>query len=164
MTPDTPGSIVELRFSSDPCFLPVVRGAAQGMASIAGLDEADAHRVILALDEALANVIKHGYGNRHDQPIEVRFRPVADDDGRAGIYIEVRDRGKQVEPSKIRGRDLDDVRPGGLGVHIIQSVMDEYQYSCSLDGGMLLKMLKYSTPRKSVGPGGTEVASGPTRS
>ncbi len=146
---------MEVRFTSDPRFLPVIRGAAQGMASIAGLDEADAHRVILALDEALANVIKHGYGNRHDQPIEVRFRPVSSDEGLSGIYIEVRDQGVQVDPSRIRGRDLDDVRPGGLGVHIIQSVMDDFHYSCPSAGGMLLKMVKYSTPHKSAGPGGT---------
>ena len=63
----------------------------------------------------------------------------------------VRDRGRQVDPTTIKSRDLAEVRPGGLGVHIIQSVMDEYNYSCPPDGGMLLEMKKYVS--KHVAPG-----------
>ena len=52
---------------------------------------------------------------------------------------------------------MEDVRPGGLGVHIIRSVMDEVEYSCPLDGGMQLRMVKYfDTAKKSGKPAKTE--------
>jgi anti-sigma regulatory factor (Ser/Thr protein kinase) len=59
------------------------------------------------------------------------------------LECDVRDFGRQVDPSTIRSRSLDEVRPGGLGVHIIRSVMDEVEYSRAEGGGMRLRMLKY---------------------
>lgn len=140
----TVGGEVQLHITSDAKCLPAVRITAGRMAEQEGFPEADAHGLVLAIDEAVANVIKHGYEGRPDQPIEITLTPVQSADGRRGIAVSVRDRGRQVSPQVIRGRDLDDLRPGGLGVHIIRSVMNEYQYSCPAEGGMLLKMVKYA--------------------
>ena len=57
------------------------------------------------------------------------------------MEIIVRDFGPQVDPASIHSRDLDDVRPGGLGVHIIRSIMRDVDYSCPPDGGMQLRMV-----------------------
>lgn len=135
---------VELIIASHARSLPVVRSAVERMAQVEGFDEADTHCLMLAIDEALANVIKHGYQGRPDQPINVVLTRVEGPDGRTGLAVEVRDQGRQVDPATIKGRDLDDVRPGGLGVHIMQSVMDEVCYSCPPGGGMLLRMVKYT--------------------
>lgn len=135
---------IELTISSHAKSLPVVRGAVARMAETEGFSEADAHSVALAMDEALANVIKHGYEGQPDMPIHITLEPVHAPDGRPGMQIIVRDHGKQVDPTSIRGRDLDDVRPGGLGVHIMRTVMDEVDFSCPPDGGMLLRMVKYA--------------------
>ncbi len=134
---------VELNITSNPKSLPIVRSAVERMAQVEGCNGMEAHGLMLAIDEALANVIKHGYEGRPDQPITVTLSTVLGQDGRRGIAVSVRDKGRQVDPASIQGRNLDDVRPGGLGVHIIQSVMDEYNYSCPPDGGMLLEMIKY---------------------
>ena len=135
---------VQLSIASEPRSLPVVRSAVERMAELEGFGEAETHGLVLAIDEALANVIKHGYQGRPDQPITITLSAVKADDGRRGIAVTVRDKGRQVDPKTIRSRDLNDVRPGGLGVHIIQMVMDEYDYSCPPDGGMLLRMVKYA--------------------
>ena len=129
-----------------------MRGAVEKMAGLEGFSGDEAHALMLAIDEALANVIKHGYDYQPDQPITITLVPVNSPDGRAGLSVTVRDHGRQVDPSMIKGRDLEEVRPGGLGVHIIQSVMDEYNYSCPPDGGMLLVMTKYvdKGPRRST--------------
>ncbi len=137
---------VELNITSNARSLPVVRGAVEKMARLEGFGEMDAHALMLAIDEALANVIKHGYDGDPNQPITITLEPVRSADGRSGISVMVRDQGRQVDPETIRSRELTDIRPGGLGVHIIQSVMDEYDYSCPPDGGMLLKMVKYIGP------------------
>jgi serine/threonine-protein kinase RsbW len=148
--------LVQLSIASEPRSLPVVRSAVGRMAELEGFSDVDTHALVLAIDEALANVIKHGYEGRPDQPITISLSPVKKLDGRRGICVAVRDQGRQVDPKTIRSRDLDDVRPGGLGVHIIQMVMDEYDYSCPPDGGMLLRMVKYIDPQ--AGPAGKQGA------
>lgn len=120
-----------------------MRGAVEQLASSEGFDATETHGLVLAIDEALANVIKHGYNGQADQPITVTLSVVQSDTGRRGLAIEVRDQGRQVDPTSICGRDLDDVRPGGLGVHIIKAVMDEAAYSCPSEGGMCLRMVKF---------------------
>ena len=134
---------VELNIESSARCLPVVRSAVERMATMEGFGETDAHALTLAIDEALANVIKHGYDGRPDQSITITLSPTKSEDGRPGIAVEVRDHGRQVDPQSIQGRNLDDVRPGGLGVHIIRAVMDVCEYSCPPEGGMLLRMVKY---------------------
>jgi anti-sigma regulatory factor (Ser/Thr protein kinase) len=141
---------VELTIRSDPRCLPIVRSAVSKMAGMEGFDENDSHALMWAIDEALSNVIKHGYDGRSDQPIAISMSPVSSRDGRPGIAVTVRDHGKQVDPCCIKSRNLDDVRPGGLGVHIIQTVMDDYEWSCPPDGGMLLKMIKYISAKTAV--------------
>lgn len=137
---------VRMSITSTPRCLPVVRAAAERMASEGGFSPTDAHSISWAVDEALTNVIRHGYQSAAGQPIEVTLEPVRCEDGRTGMRVIVRDFGRQVDPCTIKGRPLDEVRPGGLGVHVIQTVMNEVEYSCPSDGGMLLRMVKYCSP------------------
>ena len=67
---------LELRFvmRSDPRYLQVVRGAVGSLAAAIGWDESDCMAITMALDEALANVIRHEYHNRHDGEVEFLFR------------------------------------------------------------------------------------------
>jgi serine/threonine-protein kinase RsbW len=138
---------VELSIHSSTKCLPIVRGAVERMAGLEGFDETDAHALTWAIDEALSNVIKHGYEGMPDQPISICLARVTSPDGRSGIAVTVRDQGRQVDPATIRSRDLGEVRPGGLGVHIIQTVMDSCEYSCPPGGGMQLDMVKYVSAR-----------------
>jgi anti-sigma regulatory factor (Ser/Thr protein kinase) len=136
---------VLVRINSDPAELPQVREEVRRVSVSAGFAEADVARLVLAVDEAIANVIKHGYEGRHDQPVEVQLCCV-EEKGCCGVKCVVRDFGKQVPPETICGRCLDDVRPGGLGVHIIRSVMDRVCYAPARGGGMQLEMIKLNTP------------------
>lgn len=67
------------------------------------------------------------------------------------LRIVLEDEAEQVDPATIKSRDLEEVRPGGLGVHIIKSVMDEVKYERregvgGLGGvGMRLTMIKNRT-------------------
>jgi len=50
-----------------------------------------------------------------------------------------------VDVEKVCSRDLDDVRPGGLGVHLIDSLMDECGFIDPPEGvGNLFQMKKYT--------------------
>lgn len=142
-----PNGPIQLRFTSTPRSLPVVRAAVERLALEIGFNATDAHSVSWAVDEALTNVIRHGYRHALDQPIDVSLEPGCRDDGVAGLRITIRDAGRQVDPCTIKGRPLTEIRPGGLGVHVIQSVMDEVEYSCPAEGGMMLRMVKHNVPR-----------------
>jgi len=132
---------VKLCFSSSPTLLPVVRAAVEKMCQLLGLDDESTGGVVLSVDEALANIIRHAYGDDHDQPIEVDLLPMAGDDGRR-LKICLADRGPGVDPARIKSRDLSEVRPGGLGVHIIQEHMDEVEFRAREGGGTRLVMIK----------------------
>lgn len=137
-----PAQPVNMQVLSNPANLSPVREAVRRSAGAAGFQEADVEQIALAVDEALTNVIKHGYDGRHDQPIDIRIELVAEP-GQTGLRCVIRDFGKAVDPDAICGRNLDDVQPGGLGVHIIRTVMDEVSYGPAEGGGTRLDMLKW---------------------
>lgn len=146
---ENPGQI-ELTIHANPAYLCVARAAARKAMEISGLSDQDADGVTLALDEALTNVIRHSYGGPCEKPIIIKLSQILNyKEKGSALEIAVRDFGKQVDPKTIRSRDLNEVRPGGLGVHIIQTVMDEVEYSCMSEGGMQLRMLKLIQPADS---------------
>jgi anti-sigma regulatory factor (Ser/Thr protein kinase) len=143
----TDSTLWELELSSDPRRLPVVRAQVRDWTIARGWSVEQADEIVLALDEALTNVIRHGYGGQPDQKILVCLRSVTDPVEGEGLEVRVRDFGKQVDPQKICGRDLNDIRPGGLGVHIIKSMNSFVEYQTAEGGGMLLLMRKWKTHR-----------------
>jgi hypothetical protein len=78
-----------------------------------------------------------------------------------GLRIVIEDLGRQTDPGAIKGRDLDDVRPGGLGVHIIREVMDEVVYEKRPGGGMRLTLVKCPhAPKDEAGASGQGESNG----
>ena len=59
------------------------------------------------------------------------------------IELALRDFGVKCEPGDIKGRNLDDIRPGGLGVHIIRSIMDRVEYDTRHTHGTELRMTRF---------------------
>lgn len=132
---------IEMRVPSVTGSLAVVRAALHAMGGAFGLCEADDHDVCLAVDEALANVIQHAYAGQSDQSILVAIE-LRGSAGDGSVSISIEDRGRAVRPEEIRGRALDELRPGGLGVHIIRSVMDDVEYAAGPEGGTILRLGK----------------------
>ena len=136
-------NVIEFRLPSDPKILKVVRLTTAYIAEMVGFDQNEQNSIKLAVDEACANIIKHAYENRYDGPITVTCRMLTN-----GIEIVLNDFGKKVKKGEIQSRDLDDVRPGGLGVHLIESIMDEVIYEDAGDEGNNLKLRKYKTDKE----------------
>lgn len=88
--------------------------------------------LVLALDEACANILRHAYKNQTTGAIRLKFIPL-----KTKIHILVRDYGKPCDPSCIKGRSLEDFRPGGLGVHLIQQAFEEVKYQARPRGTLL---------------------------
>jgi len=135
---------VELHICANPDYLCVARSAVRQVAYISGLEKNETEQLTLAVVEALTNVIRHSYGGPSDKPIIIKFNKINCPDGKKpALEIVIRDFGKQVDPKTIEGRNLDDIKPGGVGVHIMQSVMDKTEFKKAEDCGMLLRMIKY---------------------
>lgn len=90
-----------------------------------------ADRWVLAINEACMNIIQHAYGADTNGEIIIEVWR----SGHEWIF-RLTDFAKPVDKTKVCARDLDDIRPGGLGVHFIQEVMDEVEF---LDSGAVEK-------------------------
>jgi serine/threonine-protein kinase RsbW len=138
---------VDLR--SDPSLLCVVRGMVTQLAEVIGFSAAECRSVTLAVDEALSNIIRHAYKGLRERTIQVslsRIETRNNGNRREGVEILLEDRGPAVDPTKFRARPLDEVKPGGLGLHFIRQSMDTVQYKRS---GRInrLRLLKYLDSR-----------------
>lgn len=129
---------VILEVPSDPAVMSAVRAVTDKISRAAGFNAEEGDKLVLAVDEACTNVIRHAYGNRRDGRIKITFTAGAD-----RLEIEIRDFGTGADPATFRGRDFEEVRPGGLGMHFIKSAVDKMEYERPPGGGMVLKMVKF---------------------
>jgi sigma-B regulation protein RsbU (phosphoserine phosphatase) len=127
----------ERSYPARPESLSAIRAAVAKVACELGCSAGLAQDVVLAVDEACQNVIRHAYrGGDGDMVIHVG----REDDL---LVIRLMDFAPPVEVAKIRSRSLDEVRPGGLGVHLMRSVMDHVEFLPPPAGiGNLLQMVK----------------------
>lgn len=110
---------LRLKFPADTGELAAMRHHLREFLLAADVPEMDAELMVLALDEACTNVIRHAYGGSTHRAIRLHV-----DCSRDEIRCTLRDYGKSCDPSKIRSRDLADFRPGGLGVRIMHTAFD----------------------------------------
>ena len=108
-------------------FLAVVRDATKRMAEAAGFDATEADRLALAVDEATTNVLEHAYGGATDRTVEIRF-----EDRGAALCVEVVDNGAKVDLRSVPSVDIEryvsERRTGGLGVHLMEKIMDSVTF------------------------------------
>ena len=121
--PPANDGLLELRVPSAPRLLHIVRSVVGQLAALRGFSEEETQFIILAVDEACANVIRHAYKGRQDGEIVISCRERPD-----GIEFLLTDFGKPADASCWPKRSLDEVRPGGLGIPLIHAVMDHVEY------------------------------------
>ncbi|MBI3307148.1 MAG: ATP-binding protein [Candidatus Omnitrophica bacterium] len=102
-----------------------------------GLYEKGSGEVILAVDEALTNIIRHTYGGKGGK-IDVAVNDFTD-----RVEIKIKDFGAKFDPSKIPAPELPPKKPGGLGLYLIKKLTDKSEYSFLKEGGNQLLLTKY---------------------
>lgn len=129
--------LAELRFPARPARLKQVRALVRRVTLAAGCGAECVHDIVVAVDEACQNIIRHAYGGgRGDIVLTIGRR----DDS---LVVRLVDFAPPVDVSKIRPRPLDELRPGGLGTHFIFELMDEVSFLPPPPGaGNLLQMSK----------------------
>ena len=135
--------LLRLELQSNPEALCLVRATVERAAEVLHFTDSDSRAIVRSVDEALANVMRHAYGGRSGLPIEVSCSKLKESAAtKSGLEIVLQDEGEAPDPSKLKGRPLDEIRPGGLGLHFIQQSMDEVEFSRK-KGKNQLRMVKY---------------------
>jgi anti-sigma regulatory factor (Ser/Thr protein kinase) len=134
-----------MTFLSDPSNAGMLRREVRRFLGESGIGGEAAERLVLAVNEAFANIVEHAYEGRHDGEVEIRMAEMED-----RVEVTIRDFGRKPSPGSLRGRDLDDVRPGGLGLHFIHSGADKVEFDFSLERGTELRL---TTMKRKEGAG-----------
>jgi serine/threonine-protein kinase RsbW len=93
-----------------------------------GFNEQDTWKIVLAVDEACSNVIRHGYKLNTNNFICIDIELTQD---RFLIHIEDEGQSYDLRFHKAPSQDeyLSKPKPGGLGIKIIQNLIDEIDYT-----------------------------------
>jgi sigma-B regulation protein RsbU (phosphoserine phosphatase) len=138
MAAEADGILLEFRIPARSDELWRMRAAVRECVEASGCSETPTADIVLAIDEACQNVIRHAYKGDPTGVIELEIRRKGDD-----LVFSLLDLAPEIDPSQVKPRDLDDVRPGGLGTHFIRKVMDRADFMPQPgSNGNLLRMVK----------------------
>lgn len=134
--------VITVRFqAAEKKHLAVIRRFAEAVMAAFGVDQEVVPELVLAVHEAAANVINHGYKN---QPgcIAIEFAQAGCD-----LQIKLLDRAPSFDPTSVPTPDVNiplGQRPyGGLGIHMMRSFADELRYRLTDEGENELVLVKF---------------------
>lgn len=135
--PHTAELLLRQAFPAEPERLRCVRADLRQALDRGGVAPELRDRLVLAVDEACCNIIRHAYaGGSGDILLSLQR------DGDV-LEFELRDDAPGVDPARITPRDLAECRAGGLGVNFIDALMDGWRLQPRAGGvGNVLRMWK----------------------
>jgi serine/threonine-protein kinase RsbW len=121
----------------------VVQVAIEASLGLLSLEEAIAHRIGLAVREAVANAIKHG--NREDPEKTVEVDCILEPDR---VLLRIEDEGEGFDPTALPDPRLAEnlLKPNGRGILFMNEFMDEIDYTFRPEGGTIVTMKKNIAP------------------
>lgn len=132
----------QLKIKSKTENLSGVRAFTENFAYQVGFSEDIINKIVLAVDEACTNIIKHAYKNSPDGDIIIS---ISFFDNK--LSISIIDNGKHFDPDKIPDPDIKEYyrqkKSGGLGMFLIKKLMDEVKYSTTTGNLNQVTLVKY---------------------
>ena len=125
-----------LEIKSDPVELKNVRKNVEDFCK-KNVPKINSFEVKLAIDEALQNIIRYAYDFDKNKKILIKLEKISE----ISLKAELRDFGTRVSTAQIKPREIDDIKPGGLGIHFIKSISKKMIYEHKDDGGTLLTLV-----------------------
>jgi len=99
---------------------------------------------VMAVNEACANIMQHAYKGKCHGDIILEIHQYQDE-----IRVRLTDFAEPVDKSACKSRQLDEIRPGGIGVHLMNELMDDVRFlETKADIGNILQMKKKITTRQ----------------
>ena len=125
---------LQMNVTSDTANLAVVRHAVEQFCRDCGMEEVGVGDVGLCVNEAMANVTRHAYRGKMDQPIRVEAQLLEGE-----VVVRIRDWGPGTQPPSTVNHDP--LTPGGLGMVCLRQLMAQVKFQTLADG-MLLTMTR----------------------
>lgn len=116
-------TLATVHVPAQPDRLKLIRAMIEAAGTCIGESRAWTNDLMLAVDEACQNVIRHAYGGQPGGRLTV----ILYRDERY-VLVRVLDAAPPIDPARITPRPLEALRPGGLGTHFIAAVMDHVEY------------------------------------
>jgi anti-sigma regulatory factor (Ser/Thr protein kinase) len=107
--------------------------------------------VDLCLEEALSNVIRHGYNGQPDRPIAIHCTISQPAEGAGELVLAIEDQAPHFNPldavqdKAASSQTLDDLVPGGQGIRLLRKFAGSLQYEPLPAGNRLT--IGFSIPR-----------------
>jgi len=131
-----------LTVANDTRHLLAVRDFISRMARQGGLALEEVHKIVLAIDEAVTNIIEHGYNKGEQGTIEIEA-----DWEQNQFRVVIRDSARVFNPESIPAPDMTEhVKAGrkkGLGLFLMRQIMDEVRYRYKDGVQNELTLIKY---------------------
>lgn len=125
---------IKMEISSNPEYVSIIRLTTSGIANKIGFCLEEIEDLKVAISEACTNAIKHSLDDR----FIIVFNILEN-----GLTIEIIDEGQGYNISSISEPDLDNLQESGMGLFIIESLMDEVTIESQEGKGTTIKMTKY---------------------
>jgi serine/threonine-protein kinase RsbW len=123
-----PNRPVTLSLPAEAEYLDLVRFTLYGIATRMGFSYEETEDMKVAVSEACNNAVIHAYEPGNSGFIVIRFEPSEE-----GLKIVVKDEGNSFDIEKLKtttslhDRTLNDTQVGGLGLYLMQALMDEVE-------------------------------------
>ena len=132
-----------LKIPSQTYNLSIVRKFVADIAERVGFEKEDVANIQLAVDEACTNAIKHAYTDNGEQHfIQLRMKTDA-----VKLTIEIVDNGKGINTQELPDADVQrrvqQYRRGGLGIYLMNQLMDEVSFNVKPGKRTSVRMIKY---------------------
>lgn len=133
---------LEIRAKNDLQEIERISQFATSFGEEAGLPERIVFAMNLALEELLVNIINYGYedGGVHEVCVRLEI------DATGALVIEVEDDARPFDPTSMPDVDLEqsleDRNIGGLGIHLVRTMFDDFEYHRREPHGNLLILKK----------------------
>ena len=129
--------LLDYQFPAQPEQLCAVRQKLRETLEPLGKPEALVNCIVLAVGEACMNIIQHAYRSEDRGDIILEVEKQGDD-----VTFRLTDfASHKTRAEEMKSRPLDEIRPGGLGCHLINEIMDEVKLlDCNC--GNVLQMTK----------------------
>ena len=125
---------IKMEIASNPQYVSVVRLTTSGIANKIGFCLEDIEDIKVAVSEACTNAIKHSLDNKFSVEYTIFEN---------GLTIGITASGKGYDVNSIDEPNLEEPKESGLGLFIIQSLMDEVDIKSNINYGTVIKMTKY---------------------
>jgi len=132
---------ITIEVASDPRLLHLVRALVRGYLEDSGFSGDRVGEVVLGVDEACTNAIRHACGGNPEESFRVTFRSSEE-----FLEIQLEDSGEPAQPEAVEPKappeqpDAAQVQPGGLGLHLIHEVFDEVEFCPGVTQGNCVTM------------------------